>query len=238
MQDAATELAERLGVPGLDPALLRRALTHRSWSSEYDGAPHNERLELLGDAVLDLAVTAVLHEQDPDADEGVLSRRRAQLVRESTLADAARSVELGASLRLGRGEAASGGADKDSLLSDALEAVVGAVFVASGYPVAAALVERLLGARLVDGVDEGTVAAALHGDAGPIDAKTALQERVAALRLPPPEYRTVQEGPDHAPTFRAEVLVDGAVAGSGEGSTKKAASQAAAHHALRAGRLG
>jgi len=234
----ATGLTDRLGVPDVDPALLTRALTHRSWSAEHDGAPHNERLEFLGDAVLDLAVTEVLHDQDPGADEGVLSRRRAQLVRESTLADAARAVGLGPVLRLGRGEAASGGADKDSLLSDALEAVVGAVFVSAGYPVASALVGRLLGARLVEGVDDGVVGAGPRDPTGPVDPKTALQERLAALRLPPPEYRTVRTGPDHAPTFRAEVLVGGAVLGTGEGGSKKAASQEAADHALRSGRLG
>ena len=236
MGDAAAGLVARLGVPEVDPDLLRRALTHRSWSSEHGGAPHSERLEFLGDAVLDLAVTAALHAQDPFADEGVLSRRRAQLVREETLAAVARTVGLGPALRLGRGEAASGGADKDSLLSDALEAVVGAVFVTSGYAVAAALVERLLGERLAGSVEDAT--AGSGADAGPVDPKTALQERLAALHLPPPEYRTVREGPDHAPTFRAEVLVDGAVVGAGEGGSKKAASQAAADHALRAGRLG
>lgn len=236
MSDAVAGLVARLGVPEVEPALLLRALTHRSWSSEHGGAPHSERLELLGDAVLDLAVTEALHAQDPVADEGVLSRRRAQLVREETLADVARAVGLGSALRLGRGEAASGGAEKDSLLSDALEAVVGAVFVAHGYAVAASLVVRLLGDRLVDG---GVAAGAgSRADAGPVDPKTALQEQLAALRLPPPEYRTVREGPDHAPTFRAEVLVDGAVVGRGEGGSKKAASQAAADHALRAGRLG
>ena len=234
MADATTGLADRLGVPEVDPDLLRRALTHRSWSTEHGGAPHSERLELLGDAVLDLVVTAALHDADADADEGVLSRRRAQLVRESSLADAARTVGLGAALRLGRGEAASGGADKDSLLADALEAVIGAVFVSAGYGVAAALVTRLLGERFAAPAGDG----ADGPDAGPVDAKTALQERVAALRLPPPEYRTVRAGPDHAPTFRAEVLVDGAVVGTGEGGSKKSASQAAAEHALRTGRLG
>lgn len=234
MSDAAAGLVGRLGITDTDPELIVRALTHRSWSSEHGGAAHSERLEFLGDAVLDLAVTAALHAQDPVADEGVLSRRRAELVREQTLADVARSVGLGPALRLGRGEAASGGADKDSLLADALEAVVGAVFVADGYGVAAALVERLLGDRLVGDLD----GAGARPDVGPVDPKTALQERLAALRQPPPEYRTVQEGPDHAPRFRAEVLVDGTVVGTGEGGSKKAASQAAADHALRTGRLG
>jgi ribonuclease-3 len=225
------DLATRLGVPEVDPALLSRALVHRSWSSEHRGEPHNERLELLGDAVLDLAVTAELHTLDTSADEGVLSRRRAQLVRESTLAAVAREVGIGRELLLGRGEAGSGGADKDSLLADALEAVIGAVFLSSGYPAAAALVVRLLGPRLHDSAGEGA-------DHDPIDAKTALQELLATQRRPAPEYRTVQEGPDHAPVFRAEVLVDGEVLGSGVGGSKKAASQEAAEQALRRGALG
>jgi ribonuclease III len=234
MSTDAAALAARLGVDGVDPDLLLRALTHRSWSSEHDHEPHNERLELLGDAVLDLAVTAELHARDSRASEGVLSRRRAQLVRESTLADAAREVGLGAALRLGRGEAGSGGADKDSLLADALEAVVGAVFLASGYAVASDLVLRLLGARFDDGGAEDVE----HDDTGPVDPKTALQERLAAMRLPAPEYRTSGEGPDHAPTFRAEVLLDGEVIGSGVGGSKKAATQAAAEQALRHEALG
>jgi len=150
-RSTASTLIERLDVPGLDPDLLERALTHRSFAAEHPTASHNERLEFLGDAVLDLAVSAELHALDPTADEGVLSRRRAQLVRESTLADVAREVGLGPFLRLGRGESASGGAQKDSLLADALEAVVGAVFLLAGYEVAAALVVRLLGARTAGG---------------------------------------------------------------------------------------
>jgi ribonuclease III len=235
MDTPGRSVAERLGVDGTDPALLARALVHRSWSTEHDGAPHNERLELLGDAVLDLVVTAQLHTLDPDASEGVLSRRRAQLVRESSLAGVARSIDLGADLRLGRGEAASGGADKDSLLADALEAVIGAVFLSGGYDAAAALVGRLLGDAIRT---TGTADPTDDADLGPVDPKTALQERAAALRLSVPEYRTVREGPDHAPTFRAEVLVDGEVLGTGSGGSKKAASQAAADQALRHRTLG
>jgi len=235
MDGTGRSVAERLGIDGTDPTLVDRALVHRSWSTEHGGAPHNERLELLGDAVLDLVVTAGLHALDPDASEGVLSRRRAQLVRESTLATVARSIDLGADIRLGRGEAASGGADKDSLLADTLEAVIGATFVSGGYDRAAALVDRLLGdaIRQVSAVDPSDEA-----DPGPVDPKTALQERLAALRLPVPEYRTVRDGPDHAPTFRAEVSIDGEVLGSGSGGSKKAASQAAAEQALRHRTLG
>jgi ribonuclease III len=235
MDGTGRSVAERLGIDGADPALIARALVHRSWSTEHDGAPHNERLELLGDAVLDLVVTAELHELDPDASEGVLSRRRAQLVRESSLATVARSVELGADIRLGRGEAASGGAEKDSLLADTLEAIIGAVFLSGGYDAAAGLVGHLLGdaIRMI-----GTADPSDEADPGPVDPKTALQERAAALRLPVPQYRTVQEGPDHAPTFQAEVRIGDELLGSGSGGSKKAASQAAAEQALRHRTLG
>jgi ribonuclease-3 len=226
---------ERLGLDAVDPDLLRRALTHRSWTAEHRGADHNERLELLGDAVLDLVVSAELHHLDTDASEGVLSRRRALLVREESLARAARAVGLGRELRLGRGESSSGGGDKDSLLADALEAVIGATFLSGGYEPAAALVRLLLGNAIATtgrGEDPD------EGPSGPIDAKTALQERLAALGLEPPEYALSQEGPDHAPTFRAEVVVAGAVLGTGVGGSKKAASQAAAEQALQHRTLG
>lgn len=235
MDDAGRSVVERLGVARTEPGLIARALIHRSWSAEHDAAPHNERLELLGDAVLDLAVTAELHALDPDATEGVLSRRRAQLVRESTLATVARGIGLGGAIRLGRGEAASGGADKDSLLADTLEAVIGAVFLSSGYDAAAELVARLLGDAIRT---MGTADPSDEADPGPVDPKTALQERAAALRLPVPEYRTVRDGPDHAPTFRAEVLLAGEVVGTGSGGSKKSASQAAAEQALRHRTLG
>jgi len=235
VSDDGRPLSDRAGLPRLDPELLTRALTHRSWAAEHGGEPHNERLELLGDAVLDLAVTAELHALDPEASEGVLSRRRSQLVREATLAAAARRIGLGGDLRLGRGEAGSGGADKDSLLADALEAVVGAVFIAHGYDAAAAFVTDLLGAA-IDVTGRGGHPG--DGPAGPVDPKTALQERLAALHRPVPSYRLTQDGPDHAPVFRAEVVVDGDVLGSGTGGSKKSASQAAAEHALQHRSLG
>jgi len=228
-------LVERLGLSAVEPELLDRALTHRSWTAEHRDAEHNERLELLGDAVLDLVVSAELHLLDPDAPEGVLSRRRALLVREESLARAAREVGLGSELRMGRGEVTSGGRDKDSLLADALEAVIGATFLSGGYESAASLVRLLLGDAISttgrgDDPDEGP--------SGPIDAKTALQERLAVLRLDPPEYLLSREGPDHAPTFRAEVVIAGEVLGTGTGGSKKAASQAAAEQALQHRTLG
>jgi ribonuclease III len=231
--DALTTFAQRLGVSGLDPDLLAQALTHRSYAFEHPGAPDSERLELLGDAVLDLAVTARLFADDPEAAEGVLSRRRAALVREASLAEVARSVGLGDVLRLGRGEEASGGADKDSLLADALEAVLGAVFVDAGQVEATELATRLLAdafARLADQLARGDSDAE---DAGGLDPKTALQERAAALGRGAPDYRTEQTGPPHDPRFTATVSIDGVELGVGTGRSKKEASQAAASAALR-----
>jgi ribonuclease-3 len=228
-------LAERLGLTEVDDELFVRALTHRSWAVEHDGAAHNERLEFLGDAVLGLVVTAELHRRDPVATEGVLSRRRSALVREESLAAAARTVRIGESLRLGRGEAASGGAEKDSLLADTLEAIIGTAFLSGGYAAAEELVLLLLGEAVAatgDGDDPE------EGPAGPVDAKTALQERLAALQMPSPEYLLTREGPDHAPTFRAEVAVADEVLGVGSGGSKKAASQMAAEQALQHRTLG
>jgi ribonuclease-3 len=230
--DPVESLVERLAVPTCDRALLLQALTHRSFAFEQPGGPHSERLEFLGDAVLDLVVTAELYAVDPEAEEGVLSRRRAALVREASLAQIARDIALGDALRLGRGEHASGGADKDSLLADALEAVIGAVFVSCGYDRAAALVGRLLAGRLA------LLAAQVErGDddaegVGGLDPKTALQERAAALGLGAPEYDVEQSGPPHDPRFTATVRIDGRILGAGTGRNKKEASQVAAAAAL------
>ena len=219
--DAAALLAG-LGTDGVDADLLRAAVTHRSYAFEHPGEADGERLELLGDAVVDLAVTRRLLAADPGADEGLVSRRRSAVVSGAALAAAARAVGLGAQLRLGRGEAASGGADKDSLLADALEAVVGAVFASRGWDAADALVGRLLADAL----------AAAEGDPGDArDPKTALQERAAALGHDVPAYALTRTGPDHAPTFTAEVAV-GTVTGHGRGGSRREAEQAAAREAL------
>jgi ribonuclease III len=230
--DALERFQLRLGVSSCDPALLQQALTHRSYAFEQPGSPHSERLELLGDAVLDLAVTALLYEADPQAAEGVLSRRRAVLVREGALAEVARSVGLGDVLRLGRGEQDSGGADKDSLLADALEAVIGAVFVDGGYREASELVARVLAAPLAELSEQLARGEGDAEGAGGLDAKTALQERAAALGLGAPDYELDRSGPPHDPRFTASVRIDGRVLGTGGGRSKKEASQAAAAAAL------
>ena len=212
-------LRAALGVPDVDPDALRAAVTHRSYAFEHPGSTDGERLELLGDAVVGLAVTRRLLAADPAADEGLLSRRRSAVVNGGALAAAARAIDLGHHLRLGRGEAASGGAGKDSLLADAFEAVVGAVFASCGWDVADALVGRLLGPGVAAAVDDAR------------DPKTALQERAAALGLAPPAYDLTRTGPDHAPTFVAAVTV-GSAEGRGAGGSRREAEQAAAREAL------
>ena len=221
-QDGAeAALPARLGVE-IGPDLLARALTHRSWAFEAGGAPTNERLEFLGDAVLALVVADALHAALPEAPEGRLSKIRANAVMARSLADVARELDLGAAVRLGRGEETSGGRDKDSILADALEAVIGAVYVEHGFGVAADLVRRLFDPLL----------AALVEARGHLDHKTPLQELSAALHGLPPVYDVTEDGPDHAKRFHASVTIDGEQLGVGEGRSKKEAEQSAARQAL------
>jgi ribonuclease-3 len=194
--------------------LLQRALTHRSHSST-----HNERLEFLGDAVLNLAVSHLLFLQDPKASEGELSRMRSQLVREESLHAIAVQTGFPALLRLSEGEAKGGGAQRASILADALEAVVGAVHLDAGYDAAAAVVGRLFLPRLQSGTP--------HSEKDP---KTALQEWLQARRHPLPQYRIVStQGKAHAQTFAVECAVAVlALTSQGQGSSRRAAEQAAA----------
>lgn len=201
---------------------LEAALRHRSWCAEHPGPPSNERLEFLGDAVLQLVVTERLFTRSPDLAEGVLAQRRAALVNTRVLAAAARRVELGPVLRLGRGEAATGGADKDSILADATEAVIGAVFLDAGIAAAAGVVASLL-AEDLERVESG---------AHPGDPKSRLQEEAARTLDDVPRYEITERGPDHAKEFSAVVRMADDVWGAGEGRTKKDAEQAAAAEAL------
>ena len=200
-----------------DPALLELALTHRSWCAEHSGSSSNERLEFLGDAVLSLVVTRRLYERFGDWAEGDLAKARASLVNAATLAEMGRSVGLGEQLRLGRGEDASGGRGKPSILADAVEAVIGAVYLDGGIGAADDSIARLLGARLD----------AVASSPGHADFKTRLQELAARLGLDPPSYHVTTSGPAHHRQFRAEVRA-GDEAGVGAGSTKKDAEQQAA----------
>lgn len=218
-------LEEALGV-SLDPELLERALTHRSYAYENGGLPTNERLEFLGDAVLGLVITAALFHRHPDLPEGQLAKLRASVVNMRALADVARGLGpegLGPHLLLGKGEEATGGRDKASILADTLEALLGAIYLQHGLDTAAAVIHRLF--------DPLMAAAAQQGAA--LDWKTSLQELTASLGLGVPEYRIDETGPDHAKTFTAWVVVAGQRYGGAEGRTKKEAEQRAAEAAWR-----
>jgi ribonuclease III len=216
------ELVEALGV-GIAPGLLERALTHRSYAYEHGNLPTNERLEFLGDAVLSLVVTDALYHRHPTDPEGKLAKLRAAVVNGRALASVARALGIGDHLLLGKGEESSGGRDKSSILADAVEALIGAVYVEHGIEVATAFVRRLVDPLLTSSDALG---------AG-LDWKTSLQELTAELDLGVPEYVVTEEGPDHAKTFHASVLVQDGVRGQGSGRSKKEAEQGAAATAFR-----
>ncbi|MDE0161310.1 MAG: ribonuclease III [Acidimicrobiaceae bacterium] len=219
----AAALMDRLGHRFGDAALLELALTHRSWCAEHSGSSSNERLEFLGDAVLGLAVTQRLYSRFGHWSEGDLAKTRASLVNSATLAEVARSIGIGGLLRLGRGEAASGGRLKSSILADAVEAVIGAVYLDGGIDAADEAIGRILGSRL-----EAEATAPGHAD-----FKTRLQELVARLGFAPPTYDVTTSGPAHQMSFEAEVQA-GRASGTGRGSTKKDAEQQAAQIAFSA----
>jgi ribonuclease-3 len=217
---AAAPLIQGLGID-IDPELLVLALTHRSFAHEAGGIPTNERLEFLGDSVLGIIVTEYLYRKNPDLSEGDLAKMRAATVSQRALAVTARRIGLGRFILLGRGETATGGADKDSILSDTLEAVIGAVYLCHGLEDTRRVVESLVGPAL---------SRAAHLGAG-LDWKTSLQELAASLGLDAPEYRATSEGPDHARVFTARVAVGQREIGSGTGTSKKHAEQEAAEAA-------
>lgn len=198
--------------------MLVEALTHRSWCADHAGASSNERLEFLGDAVLALVVTDHIYTAYPHMAEGQLAPLRAEVVRAETLADLAVELQLGKSLRLGRGEEASGGRAKQSILSDAMEAVIGAVYLDAPWDVLIDLVRGWLANH---------ISAAAEGP-GIRDFKTRLQEYCARRGFDAPEYRLSERGPDHAKQFLAVVHMNGVEWGRGEGRSKKQAEQAAA----------
>ncbi|MEH3089139.1 MAG: ribonuclease III [Microbacterium arborescens] len=219
MTDISVEraaLTDKLGVD-IDPELLSLALTHRSHAYENGGSPHNERLEFLGDSILGQAVTVHLFRTHPDLDEGSLAKRRASVVSTVALAEVARTIGLGDHILLGRGETQTGGRDKDSILADAMEAVIGAAFLSAGQDAAQELVLRLVAPLLADPARYGAA----------MDPKTSLQELAAHLTLAPPVYRVEASGPDHHRVFTATVTV-GDVSREGVGSSKKQAEMAAA----------
>jgi len=220
------DLTAALGVT-VDAELLERALTHRSYAYEHGGLPHNERLEFLGDSVLGVVITETLYRAHPDLSEGKLAKLRASVVNMRALADIARTVGpagLGAYVRLGRGEEATGGRDKSSILADTLESVLGAVFLEHGLEGAARVVHTLFDELMDDAANLGVG----------LDWKTTLQELTAERGLGVPEYLMSSEGPDHAKTFTARANVAGRIFGPCTGRSKKEAEQVAAETAWRA----
>jgi ribonuclease-3 len=215
------QLEQQLGYAFRDQALLKTALTHPSYGGDYH-TEHYQRLEFLGDAVLELAVSRYLYLERPQLDEGQLSRLRASLVREETLCEAARSLGLGGMIRLSVGEERGGGRDKPSILADVMEAVIAAVYLDGGAQAAFDLVRRILAGRLNDD----------NPDA--LDAKTRLQEVLQAGGGSAPMYELVGlDGPAHLPVFHMRVMVGGEELGRGSGSSKRAAQQYAARDALK-----
>ncbi|MCY4037086.1 MAG: ribonuclease III [bacterium] len=211
-------LVDRLGYRFNQPGLLVEALTHRSWCADHAGASSNERLEFLGDSVLALVVTDHIYTAFPEMAEGQLAPLRSEVVRAETLADLAEQLQLAKALRLGRGEEVSGGREKPSILSDAMEAVIGAVYLDAPWEVLVDLVRGWLAEP---------IASASRGP-GFRDFKTRLQEHCARCGYKAPEYRLSERGPDHAKQFLAVVHVDGEERGRGGGRSKKQAEQAAA----------
>lgn len=215
----STALETRLGYVFRDRKLLERALTHRSFSAD-----HNERLEFLGDSVLNLSAAAWLYHQAARQDEGQLSRLRAALVRAEALAEVARSIGLGQFLRLGEGELHSGGAERESILADALEALLGAIYLDAGFEMAQQVMQRLFSPLLTT----------LDADAVRKDAKTQLQEFLQGQRLPRPSYTVLDvRGAAHRQRFRVECAVPAlGLKEHGEGDSRRRAEQDAAARML------
>jgi ribonuclease-3 len=202
----------------IDESLLLRALTHRSYAYENGGLPNNERLEFLGDSVLGLVVTDSLYTAHPDVAEGQLAKLRAAVVNMRALAEVARTMGLGEYIFLGRGEEATGGRDKASILADTMEAVIAAVYLSRGMPAATTFVHHVLDPLMESSASLG---------AG-LDWKTSLQELTASASLGVPEYHVTEQGPDHRKSFNARVSVGSELMGTGSGSSKKEAEQMAA----------
>jgi ribonuclease III len=220
--ESSAALTRRLGIDR-DVARLEVALTHRSYAFERGGISHNERLEFLGDAVLGLVVTDLIYRWYPDLAEGEMAKLRSSTVNMPVLAEMARSIDLGNYILLGKGEELSGGRDKTSILADAFEALLGALFVDCGWEYTKGLIERLFADHIRNHVEKGVVR----------DFKTNLQEVTVQTHGMMPEYRVSWTGPDHAKTFRASVFVGGAELGAGAGRSKKEAEQGAAREALQ-----
>ncbi len=227
IEEIYAEFEQALGYKFRDRDLLARALTHKSYANERreTSSSHNERLEFLGDTVLGFVIGELIYRSFPNLQEGALSKIKAHLVSAATLASKGRAVGIGRYLRMGAGEARSGGAEKLSLLADGFEAVVAAIYLDGGLPAAEAFLRRVFGSD-VTGID--------IGDLSFQDYKTALQETAQALGLPLPEYRIVDEyGPDHEKIFVIQVFWDGEAFAYGRGSSKREAQRKGAKEALK-----
>jgi ribonuclease-3 len=226
LPEPPAELARRLKIRFADLSLLGRALTHRSYLNEnMDAMEDNERLEFLGDAVLDFIVGAWVYRRCPEMAEGDLTRLRSALVRNEQLADFARRLELGRGLRMGRGEEVSGGRERDGVLGSAFEALVGAMYLDSGLRVVEEFIEPLL-----ESVRERVMMRAEI-----YDPKSRFQEWAQSTRLGTPHYVTVAaQGPDHAKVFEVEVRIKEQTYGKGSGPSKQMAARVAAQTALEA----
>ena len=219
--DLYSKLLEQLGVQ-LSPQLLELAFTHRSFAYETGISTTNERLEFLGDSVLGLIVTEELYVKYPDLDESRLSPLRSGIVNMRALADIARTLDLGKYIRLGKGEEVTNGRDKNSLLADALEALIGAIYLDCGFEKSTEVVRALIKETLDGAIAKG---------AG-LDGKTALQELLASLGKGSPEYQVSETGPDHDKSFTAVAMVSGEPIATGNGKSKREAEQSAARSAL------
>lgn len=218
-----SRLSHALGVD-IDAEFAVLSMTHRSYAYENGGLPTNERLEFLGDSVLSIVVTEELYRTHPDLPEGQLAKLRASIVNMHALAGVARAMDLGELIRLGNGEELTGGRDKASILADAVEAILGALYLQLGLEPTRAVIHRLFHDLIVTAPSLG---------AG-LDWKTSLQELSAAEGLGLPTYQVTEDGPDHAKTFAAVVVVGGRPRGNGAGRTKKEAEQQAASTAYTA----
>lgn len=219
----ATSALDALGVPAEGGEIYDLALTHRSFAFEQpDPIPHNERLEFLGDAILEAVVTDLIYRSYPDLAEGEMARLRASVVNTHALAEIGREIGLGDHIRFGRGEEASGGREKDSLLANTFEAVLGAVYLDKGLDHVRGALEPIFTEKLERSLETGDR----------YDAKTALQEVVVKATGGQPEYRMSATGPDHDKRFTADVFVGTTLMGSGAGRSKKEAEYNAAREAL------
>jgi len=218
VNDQLRALASRIGHTFGDESLVETAMVHRSWIAENNGFESNERLEFLGDAVLGWVVADIVYQRHADLAEGKLTDLRKSVVNATSLAQVAGSIGVGECLRLGRGEDAAGGREKTSILSDALESLIGAVYLDAGAVVAYEVVGALMSASIDDAIE----------NLDRIDAKTRLQELTARLFDVAPHYLISDDGPDHEKVFYATVVVNGRELGHGKGRSKKTAEQFAA----------